>query len=154
MSQEQESRDGKGSVVLHNDGYVTSIDYGTPDGDSTAKVTIRKEGNVIEITNVELIKPPVIPFSVPEQKPIRLIDKPDIPEPDMTINAGDFAPVIPQIISKFMFQDWKTTAIGALCGMGYGILDYFQSGQTITWKGVIGAGLLAAWGYFSGDKKK
>lgn len=108
-----------------------------------------------EITHAEPLNPFAAKFTIDKQPALGYINPPDIEQPTVTINAQDFIPVIPQIIAKTMFnKNWKTTVIGFLCGMGYGVLDYMQSGQTITWKGVLGVLGLSAWGYFTSDAKK
>lgn len=107
-----------------------------------------------EITNVKLIEPPPFKFSVPEQEPVAPIKTDVTNEVQISIDAGDITPVIPQILTKVLFmKDWKTSLLGFGGALVVAIGDYMKSGGKMTLSGVGTALGLAALGWFSSDKK-
>lgn len=140
MPQGQESRDEKSKRFVNEDGLITYENGESP---------------IIEITDAQPINPFKSTFSVAEQTPLPAIEKPDIPEPEVSVTAGDIMPVIPNILSKVIFmKDLKTTAVGLIGFLFVTFGEYVQSGQPITF-GRVATGLaLAAIGWFAGDKKK
>lgn len=109
----------------------------------------------VTITRVEYKKPETKPFVVAPQESFLTITTDVRSEPDVSINAGDVVPLLPNLLVKVVtMKDWKTTAAGIGGGILVAIGDYIGNGGTITLKGIAGAIGLALLGWLSGDSKK
>jgi len=110
----------------------------------------------VTITRVEYKKPETKPFVVAPQESFLTITTDVRSEPDVSINAGDVVPLLPNLFVKVLtMKDWKTTLAGIAGGALVAFGDYVTSSNgSITLKGAAAAIGLALLGWLAGDSKK